>query len=148
MSSSLRHSDAGQTLVEFAFASVLFFATVFGIMSYGIAVYRYDLVANLAQEGTRWASVRGSGHASPIAAASEADVRTYVQGQGAGLTLIVDVYTVNSSKTCTTTHVDPSTLAEGSGFCVKVTNLFTPFTTLIPNSTLTLQSSAQMVMVR
>src|SRR5438552_7566955 len=46
----LQH-QGGQSLVEFALSSTLFFVTVFGIITYGIAVYRYNLIGNLAQEG-------------------------------------------------------------------------------------------------
>lgn len=141
-------SEAGQSLVEFALASAMFFMTIFGILSFGIGIFRYNLVADLAQEGARWASVRGSGHDSSIAAASESHVGTYVTGRAVGVEVSTSVFTVDASKTCTTTHVHPSSLGEGSGFCVTVSTTFGPVTAFIPNTTLTLQSTAQMVMPR
>jgi Flp pilus assembly protein TadG len=144
---SLRR-EAGQSLVEFALASSMFFMTIFGLISFGVGVFRYNMVADLAQEGARWASVRGSGHDASMAAATEAEVGTYVSARAVGLSVSTSVFTVDASKVCTTTHTNPSALGEGSGYCVTVTNSFTPFTSLIPNAALTLQSTAQMVMPR
>jgi Flp pilus assembly protein TadG len=148
MNPGRRRAEAGQALIEFALAAAIFFMTILGLVSFGIAVFRYNLVADLAQEGARWASVRGSGHDTLVSAASESDVQTYVQGRALGLSVTVHVYTVNSSKTCTATTVDPSALSEGTGFCVKVTNTFTLLTRYVPGGSMTLQSTAEMVMVR
>ena len=52
--------DCGAQLVEFALASTIFFMTIFGVMGFGIAVWQFNMVADLAQEGARWAAVRGS----------------------------------------------------------------------------------------
>ena len=52
--------DRGENLVEFALASTVFFMTLFGIIIFGIGVWRYNMVSDLAQEGARWASVHGS----------------------------------------------------------------------------------------
>jgi Flp pilus assembly protein TadG len=60
--------NRGQSLVEFAFASIVFFMMLFGIVEFGIAVWRYNMVADLAQEGARWASVRGSDSDAPATA--------------------------------------------------------------------------------
>ncbi len=49
--------ETGDAIVEFALASALFFATLFGILEFGQAVWRYNMLAELAQEGARWASV-------------------------------------------------------------------------------------------
>ena len=70
--------DRGQSLVEFALASTVFFMTLFGVIIFGIGVWRYNMVADLAQEGARWASVHGSTSASP---AVQANVQTYVQSR-------------------------------------------------------------------
>jgi Flp pilus assembly protein TadG len=143
-------SEAGQSLVEFAIASSMLFAVLFGIFGFGIAVYRYNLVSNLAQEGARWASVRGSNAASPVVPATAADVQTYVRGRSVGLntSITVATTTVDVSNACTATSVDPSTLAKGTAFCVTVTHDFTPMSSFIPNATLHLRSRAQMRMAR
>ena len=70
--------DRGENLVEFALASTVFFMTLFGTIIFGIGVWQYNMVSDLAQEGARWASVHGSSSASP---AGQAAVQTYVQSR-------------------------------------------------------------------
>jgi Flp pilus assembly protein TadG len=136
----------GQSLVEFALSLTLFLVTLLGIFEFGLAIWQYNIVSNLAQEGARWASVRGNG--SGAMAASEADVQTFVQARALGMSPNVETFSVNSTtKTCTTTHVDPSSVAAGFGVCVKVTNFFAPLTQIIP-LTATLTARAQMIVAR
>ena len=146
----IARDQSGGIIIEFALASVVFFATVFGILEYSQMIWRYNLVANLAQEGARWASVRGSGAASPLAPASASDVTTHVQSRAVGIDVTVSTTSAAATSpfACTTTAVDPSTLSAGARVCVKVTHVFTPLSGLLPIGTATLQSTAQMVMVR
>ena len=123
----------GQTLLEFAFASLLFFLTMFGTIEFGLAVWQYNMMSDLAQEGARWASVHGASSSSP---ASAADVQTFVQGRA-----------LNFTVTATTTPV-PSTVAPGSTITVQVQSTYSPLTSLIPQTVLTLQSTAKMVVSR
>jgi len=132
--------ESGQTLVEFALSFVIFIVTVFGILEFGVAVYRYNIVANLAQEGARWASVRGKS-VNALAHASTADVSAFVQSRALGL----DV-TVNGS--VTTPNGAPSALDPGQTVSVRVMTHFTPLTGLLPQTQLTLQSTAQMIVSR
>lgn len=142
--------DRGQALVEFAFASIVFFMTLFGMISFGLAVWQYNFVADLAQEGARWASVRGASSAvCQFCPASAANVQTYVTSRALGMTVPTTVTSINAAtKACTATSVNPSSLNPGTGFCVTVTRTFKPFTSFIPNATLTLQSTAQMIISR
>lgn len=55
----LRSCERGQTLLEFAFASAVFFGTVLSIFLGGIQLWRFNTLSDLAQEGARWAAVRG-----------------------------------------------------------------------------------------
>ena len=57
-------SERGQTLVEFALGLVLVVITLLGTVQFGVAIFRYNMVSDLAQEGARWAMVRGSGSGS------------------------------------------------------------------------------------
>src|SRR5689334_18767810 len=75
--------ELGQDLVEFALPSTMFFATVFGTTVFGLAVWQYNMMADLAQEGARYAVVHGKSSSSP---ASAADVEAYVQGRAVGIT--------------------------------------------------------------
>ena len=103
--------ESGQELVEFALASLVFLMTVLGTLEFGLAVWQYNMVSNLAQEGARWASVRGS--TSSLGAANQAAVQGFVQSRSAGIN--PDVTTV------------PGTVGNpGSTFSVTVTANFAP----------------------
>src|SRR4051794_4143568 len=52
--------ESGATMVEFAFATTILFALVFGIIQISMALYSYHFTADAAREATRWAIVRGS----------------------------------------------------------------------------------------
>jgi Flp pilus assembly protein TadG len=127
-------SERGQTLVEFAFASILFLTTIFGIVEFGLAVYHYNLVSDLAQEGARWASVRGSSPTAVMHATSD-DVQSFVQGRALGIPVTV------------TTTWSPGN-NPGDVVRVQVTNSYTPLAGLLPTSGMTLQSTAEMMMSR
>src|SRR5262245_34148710 len=108
---------------------------MFGTIEFGLAVWRYNMMSNLAQEGARWAAVHGKNSGSPKSAA---DVAAYVQSRATGLTV--------SAPSPPTS--DPSTLVAGQPVTVKVQTTFKPLTALIPNATLTLHSTAQMIVAR
>jgi Flp pilus assembly protein TadG len=125
--------DRGQSLIEFALASVIFFMTMFGTLEFGLAIWRYNMVSDLAQEGARWASVHGMNSSSP---ASSADVQTFVRSRTPGFTVNV------------TTTPDPSTVGAGGTVDVVVQSSYTPMTGLIPQATISLNSRARMVVSR
>ena len=54
----------GATLVEFAVVAPVVFFMVFSILIGGLGVSRYQEVAYLAREASRWASVHGAVYAS------------------------------------------------------------------------------------
>lgn len=122
--------DHGQSLVEFALASVVFFITVFGILEFGLAVSRYNMVANLAQEGARWVAVRGT-------TATNSTLQTFVNSRASGLS--------------TTATMSPTTLplAPGSTVTVVVTSSYTPLTRFIHRTAqIPLSSTARMIISR
>lgn len=129
------HDERGQTLVEFALASLLFLVITFGTIEFGLAVWRYNMVSNLAQEGARWAIIHGKNSGSPKTAS---DIQTYVQSRSVGLPI-----TVPSPPTS-----NPSTLIAGQTITVKVQSTFQPLTRLIPSAALTLSSTVQMIIAR
>lgn len=136
--SGIFRDERGDVLIEFALSSVVFFMTLFGILEFGQAVWRYNLVANLAQEGARWASVRGSGASGGMTPASAADVQTFVRARALGLAVTAP----------TPPTSNPSTLNAGDQVVVKVQTTFTPLTTLIPHSAITLSATSKMIMAR
>jgi Flp pilus assembly protein TadG len=125
--------DRGQALVEFALASAIFFATIFGTFEFGLAIWRYNMVSDLAQEGARWASVHGRVSSSP---ASQADVETFVRSRSPGVPVTV------------TTTPAPSTVGPGGTVSVEVQSSYTPLTGLLPRAAMTLRSRATMVVSR
>jgi len=68
----------GATTVEAAFVYPILFIVLFGIIMLSIAVFRYEQVAHISREATRWASVRGAQYAKEnfTTAATPEDVYT------------------------------------------------------------------------
>jgi Flp pilus assembly protein TadG len=141
-----RDRQRGETLIEFALSLTIFLMTLLGIMQFGVAVFRYNMLSNLAQEGARWASVRGQN--SGGMAATEAQVQSFVSGRSLGISVTTHVYTVDLDHDCTTTTTNPSALKGGEGVCVKVTHTTNPFTRIVRIGALNLSSTAQMIMTR
>src|SRR5437660_1352205 len=87
-----RAGERGAAIVEFALSAVVFFMVIFGIAEFGIAVWQYNMMSDLAQEGARWASVRGNGNSAACASitsasckASTAQVQSYVASRALGM---------------------------------------------------------------
>jgi len=120
-------------MVEFGLASLVLFAILFGTIEFGLATWRYNMVADLAQEGARWAAVRGKDSDNP---ASSAAVQSFVQGRSPGFDVAV------------TTSAAPSSLSAGESVTVNVVATYSPITPLIPASLLTMQSTAKMIVAR
>ena len=128
--------ERGQSLVEFALVSPLFFLTLFGAIEFGLAVWQYNMIADLAQEGARWASVRGS---TAGTAATNGTVQTYVQGRALGIV-----------PTVTTTWPDGGSPANlpGKRVQVVVTKNFVFALPIMGSGSVPLQSRAQMIIAR
>lgn len=79
--------DRGDSMVEFSIAAVLLLTVIFGIMDFARAVYADHFVSYAAQEGTRYAIVRGHTFAGTTCstvttmdcAATNGNVQSYVQ---------------------------------------------------------------------
>ncbi|MES1256313.1 MAG: TadE family protein [Acidobacteriota bacterium] len=127
-------TQRGETLVEFAVAAVLFLMCLFGTIEFGLGVWQYNMVSNLAQEGARLAAVCGPTKTLTNAAC---DVSSYVQGRALGMDVTVTFPLGN-----------PSAIAPGSLVAVKVTHDFGPHLALLPTGTIRLQSTSHMVVAR
>ena len=57
---SLVWDERAAELVEFALASGIFFTLIFGIIEFCLVIYAGSFVAFAAQQGSRYAMVRGS----------------------------------------------------------------------------------------
>ena len=133
-----RPAERGETLVEFTVASVVFLMTIFGMIQFGLAVWRYNSLSYLAQEGARWAAVRGSNTSCSCTVATSDDVQTYVRARAVGI--------ASAALTVTTTW--PEGHDAGDTVQVIVQSSFTPRSGFIPTPTLSLASTAQMTIAR
>lgn len=125
----------GSSLVETAFVTVPFFVLILGIIASGYLVFTYDTVAFAAQQGARWASVRGS---TSGMAATAAAVQDYVTGQTPGLAPgSLEVKTVWSPDN-----------KPGSTVTVQVTYTAVPLSTLSLPQTVALSSSSSTTISR
>ncbi len=88
----LARGERGSELVEFAWAFTIFIMLLFGVIGFGMAMYSYHFVSYAAQEGARYAMVRGGHWSSQCATsappgfklgfgcvATPADVQNYVK---------------------------------------------------------------------
>ncbi len=82
MSLIRKDSVRGQTAAEFAIVALLLLTMIFGIIQFAQLLNAYELITEAAQEGSRYAMVRGSSVASP---ATTADVQGIVQTRAAAL---------------------------------------------------------------
>ena len=130
-----RSGERGQALVEFAFTSIVFFVTIFGVFEFGRAIWQYNVVSNLATEGVRRASVCGNYSAL---ASGDCNIQSFVSGRSLGFTVVA-----------TTTPSTLSTLQPGDVVTVQVQSTFVPAVgALLPSKTMTLQSTAKMITAR
>lgn len=113
--------ERGDSMVEFSLAAVLLLTVIFGIMDFARAVYADHFVSYAAQEGTRYAIVRGGTFAGTTCtttttmdcAATSANVQSYVQS-------IAPPGISGSSVSASTTW--PGTTVSGSGTGCTTTN--------------------------
>ena len=114
-----RRPRRGSVLVEAALVYPVVFMVILGILLLSIAVFRYQQVAHIAREASRWASVHGAKYATdpyikaakPSAtAATAADVYTNaILPQAAGMNTSNLTYSVSwntSNATTRTTSVN------------------------------------------
>jgi Flp pilus assembly protein TadG len=124
--------DRGVNLVEFAVASPVFLLTLLGTIIFATGAWRYNMVADLAQEGARWASVHGSSSASP---AGQADVQAYVQSR--------------APFTLTAVTTTPATVGDSGSFVtVRVQYSFDKLIPVLFGAPVTLSSDARMIVSR
>jgi Flp pilus assembly protein TadG len=129
--------ETGQTLVEFAISSTAFFMILFGTIQLGLAVWNYNMLSSLAQDGARWAAVRGS--ACSCTEATMASVQDFVRGRVLGM--------LPSAVIVTTTWPDGDN-RPGDTVRVQVDYTFSLFTAIVPIGSLPLHGIAQMEIAR
>jgi Flp pilus assembly protein TadG len=133
----------GQSSAEFALTAVVFLMLVFGTIDLSRALYAYDLVCDAAKTAIRYASLNGSGSANP---AKSSDIQNLVMQLCDGLDAVSQCPANTADDLCATTTWTPDN-NPGSIVKVQVRYAFAPLTPFIPSSTLTLSSTAQLVIV-
>ncbi|MBV9408308.1 MAG: pilus assembly protein [Candidatus Eremiobacteraeota bacterium] len=130
-------------MVEFAIAVAMLMTMIVGIVDIGRAMYAYHLVANVAQEGARYAAVHGSSCTLSSCPATASAIQTYVRGQATG----IDATRLTVTTTWSTGNSCAGSPYQSAGCTVSVQTSY-PFTfivSLLPNFTMTMRGSSQMV---
>ena len=124
-------SERGASILEFGLAFLVFMSALYGIMEFGRIVASYNILSGAAREGVRYASVHGSASGSP---ATASDIQDVVRNWAIGL---------DTSSVAVTTTWDPGN-GPGGKVKVKASYTITPFTGLILQNGIALESSSQM----
>jgi Flp pilus assembly protein TadG len=83
-----RGGQAGQALVEFSLAFLVFMIVVIGIIDVARAVWNYNTLSNAVREGTRYGIVHGSASTAPAGpTANNAALEAHVEDFAGGLDL-------------------------------------------------------------
>jgi Flp pilus assembly protein TadG len=127
-----KNRQRGTAAVEFGLAFLIFLGSVYAIMEFGRVVASYNILAGATREATRYAAVHGS---SSGAAATSSDIQDVVRHWAVGL---------DTSSVVVTTTWNPGN-GPGSSVRVQSSYALVPFSGLILQSNLTLQSNSQLV---
>jgi Flp pilus assembly protein TadG len=152
---SFVRETSGETMMEFALTAMTLLTVIFGAMDIARAAYAFHFVSYAAQQGTRYAMVRGadwSGSCSTTATlacnATSANVQSYVRSLAtSGITASNIAVTttwpgtnVNGSSTgCSTTN------SSGCLVRVRVSYSFNYLMAFLPRSTLTFTGTSETV---
>lgn len=145
----------GSAAVEFAVASIILFAFMFGIMDFCRAVYAYEFVNYAARQGARYAMVRGAVSCPPFVTAgvshcnaSATDIQNFVKSLNMP-GIDPSQITINTTSTYVWPGTGPGCTGGGNnpGCPVKVLVSYNYFSSIpfIRIRTLTLRSSSMMV---
>ncbi len=138
--------ERGNALVEFAVVSTAALTLMFGIIDFGRALYTYHLVADGARSGTRYAMVRGSSCTVAGCPATTDAIQTYVRGLAPGIdpNSLTVTTTWSSGDGCT----DPANQGPGCLVAVQASYPFRFMIPLMPNLTMPMSSTSQMVIAQ
>jgi Flp pilus assembly protein TadG len=150
--------ERGGTLVEFAVSAVVLFAAFFGIMDFARALYAYHFVAYAAQEGSRYAMVRGNDWSGSCAsatsyacAASSTNISSYVQGlapmgiSSGSITVTPSWPQANADGVAAGCNTTATQNSQGCLVKVKVSYAFYFIMPFLPHSSLTMTSTSEQV---
>lgn len=155
-----RRRQSGHVIAEMGLCMTVLFLMMFGIMEYSRIAYANNFTAFAAQQAARYASIRGSASATPLAtspspcgtsctnATSGDATTTFVQGLSVGLNTasltVTTTWSCASSGSCTNANTAGNTVT------VKVNYAYNPFLTIVAPlpSTFNMSSTATMTVVQ
>ena len=113
---------------------------LFGTIQLGVAVWNFNTLSSLAQEGARWAAVRGANCGCSQATATS--VQDFVRSRALGM--------ASTALTVTTTWPDGGSPSNSAGKTVQVSidYTFPLLTAIVPVGALPLRGTAQMKIAR
>ena len=126
--------EAGQSMLEFALAAIIFLTLLLNIMNMGYAIYCYHTISNAAREAVRYAIVRGPNSTTP---ATIAQIQQIAVNSAIGVNLSTSNVTVSWPS-------DPRLTSQKD---VKVVVNF-PYNLIMPPVNVTLSSTSQMLVSR
>ena len=153
-SASLIFCERGSAIVEMALSSMILLAMILGTIEMCLALYTYNFISEAAREGARYAMVRGSScTVLTDCGITSAQIQTYLQGLALGGSnaskyMTVTTTWLSASSTLPTTWTSCGTTQcndPGNAVRVKVSYAFPLNIPFLPNSTLKMSSTSQMV---
>jgi Flp pilus assembly protein TadG len=133
MGSRILRGEEGNEIVEFAFASFMFFMVLFGFIWLGFIFYMKNTTAEVAREATRWASVRGTDCTNPpitdgTCPATKTNLQTFAQSSLPGAANMTVTPTWYDS-----TGTNKGTTNQGAGGSIQVLVTYKiPVTSYLP----------------
>src|SRR5947207_14016036 len=136
--------EQGETLVEFALATILIFSAILGEVDVGRMLFAYNVVSRVARQGVRYAAVRG--YTAGANAATADAVKSYVAGQSVGY-VTSDNVTVKTIDAAGTNEADwPASDNPGRLAQITATSTFHPLVLpSLPQAVTTVTSTAHLV---
>lgn len=123
--------QAGQSTVEFALTIIIVMVVLFGAIELTIMIYTYNILADSAKEGVRYAIVHGTGVGAANCSGPGGGGITCTDSTGANVQTAVNNYTKisfhdNTAMTVTPTYPDSSSAAPNR-VRVTVSYVYQPF---------------------
>jgi len=128
------HNQVGQSTIEFALTIIFVMVVLFGAVEMIVAIYTYNVLADAAKEGVRYAIVHGTGVGAPNCSGPGGGGVTCTDSNGANIKTVVNNYTQvsfhsSAAMVVTPTFPDSSSVAP-SRVRVTISYVYQPFTNL------------------
>jgi Flp pilus assembly protein TadG len=117
---SLICDEDGAELAEFAIAATIFFGLFFGVITFCQVIYAGNMVAYAAQQGSRYAMVRGKDWTNPCATINSMACYTPIDGSGVQ-SFILSLPAPGPNFTASNITVTPLLTNEDGGACAAWT---------------------------